>query len=71
MQIKTIGFILLGLGVFLMLYTGFTYVTTEKVIDLGAVKISKEKNHFIQWPPVAGVVSLIGGVAVLLLSKRK
>jgi hypothetical protein len=68
---KAIGVILIVLGIFLMLYTGFTYVTTEKVIDLGAVKISKEKNHFIQWPPIAGVASIIGGVALLFLSKRK
>jgi hypothetical protein len=28
----------------MMLYTGFNYVTTEKIVDLGSLQINKEKN---------------------------
>jgi hypothetical protein len=71
MQTKTIGIVLIVLGIFMMGYTGFTYVTTERVVDIGPVKISKDKNHFVQWPPIAGAVALVGGVVLLVLAKKK
>lgn len=51
-------------------YTGFNYVTTEKVVDLGPIEINKEKNHFVQWPPIVGVVLIIGGVVLLVFDKK-
>lgn len=67
---KTLGIILLIVGVLMIAYTGFNYVTTEKVVDIGTIEITKEKNHFVQWPPIAGVVLIIGGVALLFLDKK-
>jgi uncharacterized membrane protein YidH (DUF202 family) len=70
MQNKTIGFGLIIIGILLLIYTGFNYVTTEKVVDLGAIKIEKEKNHPVQWSPWIGVVLVIGGFAVVALDKK-
>ena len=41
MQTKTIGIILAVIGLIMMIYTGFTYVTTEKVVDLGPLEVNK------------------------------
>jgi hypothetical protein len=71
MKSKYVGIVFIVLGIFLMAYTGFTYVTTEKVVDLGAVKINREKEHFVQWPPVAGGVSLVIGLAFLISFRKK
>ncbi|MBU3926318.1 MAG: hypothetical protein KKB74_00815 [Bacteroidetes bacterium] len=68
---KTSGIILVILGIVMIAYTGFNYVTTEKVVDLGPIEINKEKNHFVQWPPILGVVLIIGGVALLVIDKKK
>lgn len=54
----------------MIIYTGFNYVTTEKVVDLGPIKIDAEKNHPVQWSPIVGIVLLIGGI-VIVLSDRK
>jgi hypothetical protein len=70
MQIKTVGFILIVLGIIMMAYTGFNYVTTEKVIDLGLIEINKDKNHFVGWSPIIGIVLLAVGVIVLLRNKK-
>ena len=37
---KTAGIILLVVGLLMTLYTGFTYVTKEKVVDIGELEIS-------------------------------
>ena len=70
MKTKTIGIILAVVGMIMIIYTGFNYVTTKKVVDLGSIQIDKEKNHEVQWSPIAGAVLLAFG-SVLILSNRK
>ncbi|PKP30765.1 MAG: hypothetical protein CVT99_11620 [Bacteroidetes bacterium HGW-Bacteroidetes-16] len=68
---KTSGIALVIIGIVMIAYTGFNYVTTEKVVDLGPIEINKEKNHFVQWPPILGVVLIIGGVVLLVFDKKR
>lgn len=70
MQSKSLGLILVVLGIVMMAYTGFNYVTKEKVVDLGPIEISKEKNNPVSWSPIIGVVLLVGGIIVLARSKK-
>ena len=51
-------------------YSGFNYVTTERVVDIGPVHINAEKNNFVKLSPVLGVILLIGGFIFLLKSKK-
>jgi hypothetical protein len=51
MKAKIIGFVLLIIGAIMMFYTGFNYVTTEK-IDIGPIEINKQQNHPVQWSPI-------------------
>jgi len=68
---KTAGIIILILGLLMTVYTGFTYVTKEKVVDLGELEITKDKDHTVNWQPYMGIgVMVIGGV-VLILSRKK
>ena len=66
---KTLGIALMIIGVVMIAYTGFNYVTTEKVVDLGSIQIEKKENHPIQWSPIVGVVLLIGGIVVISQKK--
>jgi uncharacterized membrane protein YidH (DUF202 family) len=70
MQTKTVGIGLIIIGVILTLYTGFNYVTTEKVVDIGPIQINKEKNHPVQWSPFIGGAILIGGIIILLAAGK-
>ena len=67
---KSIGIALIVIGVLMVIYTGFNYVTTEKVVDLGPLKINAEKNHPVQWSPIVGAVLLIGGIVVTVTGKK-
>jgi len=71
MSKKPIGIVLIIIGVIMIIYTGFNYVTTERVVDLGPLKINAEKNHPVQWSPIVGVILLVGGIVVLVTSKNK
>ncbi len=67
---KTIGIVLIAIGFIMIVYTGFDYLTKEKVVDLGPIEISAEKSHTVQWPPIVGVILIVGGIAVFALSKK-
>jgi uncharacterized membrane protein YdcZ (DUF606 family) len=70
MQTRTIGIGMVIIGVVLMLYNSFNYVTTEKVVAIGPIQINKEINHPIEWSPIVGIVLAAGGI-VLIISKNK
>ena len=67
---KNLGIILLVVGLVMTLYTGFNYITKEKVVDLGPIEISKDNNHAVVWQPYVGVgVMILGGVLVMVNRK--
>jgi uncharacterized membrane protein len=67
---KTIGLIMIALGVVMLIWTGFTYTQREKVVDAGPIHISADKEHSVNWPPYAGGILLIGGILVLAMGKK-
>lgn len=67
---KTIGVVLIALGLFAIAWGGFTYTTREKVVDIGPIHATRDKTHAIPIPPIAGAVSLIGGIALLVLGSK-
>jgi uncharacterized membrane protein YidH (DUF202 family) len=70
MRLRPLGIVLSIIGIAMIIYTGFNYVTTEKVVDLGPIKINAEKNHPVQWSPIVGIVLLVGGIIVVLSDKK-
>lgn len=67
---KSFGYVLAVLGIIMMVYTGFSFVTKEKVVDLGPLEISKEKKNPVSWSPILGVVLLVGGIIVIARDKK-
>jgi len=70
MRLKPLGIVLSIVGIIMIIYTGFNYVTTEKVVDLGSIEINAEKNHPVQWSPIVGIVLLVGGIVIVLSDKK-
>jgi uncharacterized membrane protein YidH (DUF202 family) len=67
---RTLGIVLIILGILALVYTGFTYTTKEKVLDVGPLEVSKEKEKSVGWPPIVGVILLAGGVIVLVTARK-
>lgn len=71
MKTKTIGIVMVIIGILMMIYTGFSYVTTEKVVDLGPMQMSVEKENPVQWSPIVGAILLVGGIVLVVIDKKK
>jgi hypothetical protein len=67
---KTLGIVLIVLGLLGLAWGGFAYTTREKVVDIGPIHASRDVTHNVPLPPIAGALSLVGGV-VLLVAGRK
>ncbi len=67
---KTLGVILIVLGLAGLAWGGFTYTTREKVIDIGPIHATREETHNVPLPPIAGALALIGGVVLLVTGKK-
>lgn len=68
---KILGIILIGLGLIGLAWGGFTYTTSEKVVDIGPIHATREKTHNVPLPPIAGAVALIGGIILLVAGKKE
>lgn len=68
---KTLGIILIGLGLFALAWGGFTYTTREKVVDIGPIHATREEKHNVPVTPIAGVIAVIGGIVLLVASKKE
>ena len=66
-----IGIVLIVVGVLALAYQGITYTTREKVIDLGPLKASVDKEKTIPLPPILGALALAGGVVLVIVGARK
>lgn len=68
---KTVGLILIVLGLVGLIWGGFSYTTRQRVADIGPLHASKDTTHTVPLPPVLGAVSLIGGVVLLVAGKNR
>ena len=66
-----IGIVLIALGLIALVYQGITYTTREKVVDLGPLKITAQKEKTIPLPPILGGLALAGGIVLVVVAGRK
>jgi len=68
---KRTGLIILVIGALITVFTGFNFMTREKVVDLGQIEITQNKNHGITWSPLVGLALIVVGGGVYLTGMTK
>jgi hypothetical protein len=66
-----IAIVLIAIGVVSLAYEGITYTTREKVLEVGPLKATAEKEKTIPLPPILGGLALAGGVVLLAVGARR
>ncbi len=65
-----VGVVLIVLGVLALAYQGISYTSREKVLDIGPLEATAEREKTLPLPPVLGAAAVIGGVALLIVGAR-
>jgi hypothetical protein len=68
---KTLGLILIIVGIAMIVVRGLNITTEKKVVDIGPLEVNKKENKYIGWPTYAGGVIAVIGVILVLSDKRK
>jgi hypothetical protein len=69
--IVLLSIVLIVAGALALAYQGITYTTREKVIDLGPLKASVDKQKTVPLPPILGAVAIAAGVILLVVGNRR
>jgi hypothetical protein len=69
--VTVVGVLLVVIGIVALAYQGITYTTSEKVVDVGPLRLEAKRERTIPLPPVVGVGALLGGVILLVVSARR
>ncbi len=64
-----VGVVLVALGIVVLAYSGITFKTRGRPVDIGPLHVETTKSHFI--PPVVGALALAGGVVLLVVGSKK
>jgi uncharacterized membrane protein len=69
--ITLLGIALILLGIVALAYQGVTYKTREKIIDIGPIEATAEKEKTVPLPPLLGGLALAGGVLLVAVGAKK
>ena len=67
---RLIGILLIVFGLLALAYGGIRYTKREKVLDLGPLQATSEKHEEIPLPPIVGIASIVGGIALVLTTSK-
>jgi hypothetical protein len=71
MQTKIWPILLMVIGVLMILYTGFNYVTTKKLVAVGNLQINQVNHHPVEWSPIVGGIFLVLGLLLFVRIQKK
>jgi drug/metabolite transporter (DMT)-like permease len=66
-----LGILLAVLGVFALVYQGFSYTQREKVLDIGPIHATADTRKHVPLPPIVGGLALVAGALLLAMGARQ
>jgi hypothetical protein len=66
-----LGVILLVAGLAGLAWPVLSYTTTEKVVDIGPVEVTAEREKNVLVPPIVGGLAAVAGLVIIVAGSRK
>lgn len=68
---KSLGILLIVVGLIMLVWSGFTYTKKEKIIDAGPIQVTADKQETVNWPPYVGAIAMVAGVVIYIAARRR
>lgn len=68
---KIIAALLIVVGLVGLVYGGFRVAYPDNIIDAGALQVTVTKHKSLPIPPILGAVSLMAGIGLLLVDRKR
>jgi hypothetical protein len=68
---RIVGIVLIVVGIVALLWGGVFWTDRDTVVDAGPIEITTANREGVRIPPIAGALTLVGGVVLLLLPDRR
>ena len=68
---KLIGVLLIIFGVVALALGGISYTKREKVVDIGPIHATAERQKTIPLSPIAGIAAVAGGIALVAVGSKR
>ena len=65
------GIILILLGILALSYNRITYTTEEKIVEIGPLTATAEKEKSIPLPPILGGLALVAGAGMVAVGYKR
>ena len=65
-----VGIVLILFGIFALSYDRISYTTKEKIVDIGPLQATAEKEKSIPLPPLLGGLALVAGVGMVAVGYK-
>jgi hypothetical protein len=59
------------IGIIALIYGGIGYNRQRTILDVGGIKATATEHKSLPVPPLVGAIAVIGGVALLVVDKRR
>jgi len=66
-----VGIVLIVVGVLALAYQGVTYTSREKIIDIGPLKATVDREKTVPLPPILGGLALAAGIVLVVVGGRR
>ena len=70
-MLKTIGIVLIALGILALVIPSIPFTKREKVLDLGPIQATADKQEQVWFPPAVGIVVLVVGAGLLVVGATR
>ena len=66
-----IGLALIIIGIAVLAYQGFTYTKHETVAQIGNLQVTADTKETVYFPPIVGGVSLVAGIVLVIVGRKR
>jgi uncharacterized membrane protein HdeD (DUF308 family) len=68
---RVVGIVLIIVGIVALVWGGVFWTERDTVLDAGPIEIATERQEGVSLPPILGIISLIGGIALVAIPARR